>query len=234
MPPLPGHPGAAGGRGRAHRGAVLRRDGAAAAGRPARGTTSRCYLNLDFLDGTRGAHVNISGISGVATKTSYATFLLYSLFESGVLGPRPSTRRPSSSTSRARTCSSSTSPNTGWTTGRPPATRASACPSARSRAWPSSPRPAAAMPTPVPDVASRDTGVTLVLLDAGRVLPATSCCRSSSPTPRTTASSTRWSSTTSPPGCASGRAGARDGAVQHRRRTVAHVPRAGRRSSRPG
>ena len=44
------------------------------------------YLNLDFLDGTRGAHVNISGISGVATKTTYATFLLYSLFHSGVLG----------------------------------------------------------------------------------------------------------------------------------------------------
>jgi uncharacterized protein len=44
------------------------------------------YLNLEFLDGTRGAHVNISGISGVATKTTYATFLLYSLFTSGVLG----------------------------------------------------------------------------------------------------------------------------------------------------
>ena len=44
------------------------------------------YANLEFLDGTRGAHVNISGISGVATKTSYATFLLYSLFASGVLG----------------------------------------------------------------------------------------------------------------------------------------------------
>jgi DNA helicase HerA-like ATPase len=44
------------------------------------------HLNLDFVDGTRGAHVNISGISGVATKTSYATFLLYSLFHSGVLG----------------------------------------------------------------------------------------------------------------------------------------------------
>ena len=44
------------------------------------------YVNLEFLDGTRGAHVNISGISGVATKTSYATFLLYSLFHSGVLG----------------------------------------------------------------------------------------------------------------------------------------------------
>ena len=44
------------------------------------------FLNLDFLDGTKGAHVNISGVSGVATKTSYATFLLYSLFHSAVLG----------------------------------------------------------------------------------------------------------------------------------------------------
>jgi DNA helicase HerA-like ATPase len=44
------------------------------------------FANLEFLDGTRGAHVNISGISGVATKTTYATFLLYSLFTSGVLG----------------------------------------------------------------------------------------------------------------------------------------------------
>ena len=44
------------------------------------------YLNAEFLDGTRGAHVSISGISGVATKTSFATFLLYSVFRSGVLG----------------------------------------------------------------------------------------------------------------------------------------------------
>ncbi len=43
------------------------------------------FANLEFLDGTRGAHVNISGISGVATKTTYATFLLYSVFNSGVL-----------------------------------------------------------------------------------------------------------------------------------------------------
>lgn len=43
------------------------------------------YINLEFLDGTRGAHINISGVSGVATKTTYATFLLHSLFESGVL-----------------------------------------------------------------------------------------------------------------------------------------------------
>ncbi|NUW33893.1 ATP-binding protein [Nonomuraea sp. SMC257] len=43
------------------------------------------YVNFDFLDGTRGAHVSISGVSGVATKTSFATFLLYSIFHSGVL-----------------------------------------------------------------------------------------------------------------------------------------------------
>lgn len=46
------------------------------------------FVNLEFLDGRRGAHVNISGISGVATKTTYATFLLHSLFTSGVLGNR--------------------------------------------------------------------------------------------------------------------------------------------------
>jgi DNA helicase HerA-like ATPase len=44
------------------------------------------YLNADFLDGSRGAHVSVSGISGVATKTSFATWLLYSVFRSGVLG----------------------------------------------------------------------------------------------------------------------------------------------------
>jgi hypothetical protein len=31
------------------------------------------FANLEFLDGTRGAHASISGVSGVATKTSYAT-----------------------------------------------------------------------------------------------------------------------------------------------------------------
>ena len=44
------------------------------------------YGNLDFLNGTRGAHINISGVSGVATKTSYAMFLLHSLFGSDALG----------------------------------------------------------------------------------------------------------------------------------------------------
>lgn len=44
------------------------------------------YIDFDYLNGNKGAHVNISGISGVATKTSYASFLLYSLFESDLLG----------------------------------------------------------------------------------------------------------------------------------------------------
>jgi uncharacterized protein len=44
------------------------------------------WLDLDFLDGKKGAHLNISGISGVATKTSYALFLLYALFHSDALG----------------------------------------------------------------------------------------------------------------------------------------------------
>lgn len=42
--------------------------------------------NFEFLDGTRGAHINISGVSGVATKTTYATFLLYGIFHSELLG----------------------------------------------------------------------------------------------------------------------------------------------------
>jgi DNA helicase HerA-like ATPase len=47
---------------------------------------SPIYLNLEFLNGVRGAHVSISGISGVATKTSFALFLLHAIFTSGVLG----------------------------------------------------------------------------------------------------------------------------------------------------
>lgn len=37
------------------------------------------YLNKDFLIGPEGAHLNISGISGLATKTSYAMFLLQAI-----------------------------------------------------------------------------------------------------------------------------------------------------------
>lgn len=43
------------------------------------------YLNYDFICGELGAHFSISGISGIATKTTYAVFLLYSILNSGVL-----------------------------------------------------------------------------------------------------------------------------------------------------
>jgi DNA helicase HerA-like ATPase len=43
-------------------------------------------LNFAFLNGENGAHVNISGVSGVATKTSFALFMLYSIFNSQALG----------------------------------------------------------------------------------------------------------------------------------------------------
>jgi uncharacterized protein len=43
------------------------------------------YINFEFVDGTRGAHVSISGVSGIATKTSFALFLVHSILNSGVL-----------------------------------------------------------------------------------------------------------------------------------------------------
>ncbi len=47
---------------------------------------SPAYLNFEFIDGTKGGHINISGVSGVATKTSYALFLLHAIFKSAALG----------------------------------------------------------------------------------------------------------------------------------------------------
>jgi len=43
------------------------------------------YINFEFVDGTRGAHVSISGVSGIATKTSFALSLLHSITNCGVL-----------------------------------------------------------------------------------------------------------------------------------------------------
>ena len=73
------------------------------------------YVNLDFLDGTRGAHVSISGISGVATKTSFALFMLHSLFASdAVLFSAPFTADtaapPISETASVQVGASSTMP----------------------------------------------------------------------------------------------------------------------------
>ncbi|WP_103128682.1 ATP-binding protein [Deinococcus aerius] len=45
-------------------------------------------INYQFVNGEQGGHINISGISGVATKTSYALFLLHAIFRGGVLEDR--------------------------------------------------------------------------------------------------------------------------------------------------
>src|SRR5438552_744942 len=51
-------------------------------------------LDLDFFDGRKGGHMSISGISGVATKTSYALFFLRMLTaRSDVVGEGASSMR---------------------------------------------------------------------------------------------------------------------------------------------
>jgi hypothetical protein len=45
------------------------------------GMAAPVYLDADFLVGPEAAHLNITGVSGLATKTSAVTFLLQSLFQ---------------------------------------------------------------------------------------------------------------------------------------------------------
>ncbi len=45
------------------------------------GTKARVYLHRDYVLGPESAHVNIAGISGLATKTSYAMFLIQSILQ---------------------------------------------------------------------------------------------------------------------------------------------------------
>jgi len=49
--------------------------------RMSNGTQARVYLDKRYLLGPEGAHVNIAGISGLATKTSYAMFLIQSILQ---------------------------------------------------------------------------------------------------------------------------------------------------------
>jgi hypothetical protein len=45
------------------------------------GTRARVFLDKRYVLGPEGAHVNIAGISGLATKTSYAMFLIQSILQ---------------------------------------------------------------------------------------------------------------------------------------------------------
>jgi hypothetical protein len=49
--------------------------------RMSNGTKACVYLDRRYILGPEGAHVNIAGISGLATKTSYATFLIQSILQ---------------------------------------------------------------------------------------------------------------------------------------------------------
>ncbi|MDD5483197.1 MAG: ATP-binding protein [Kiritimatiellae bacterium] len=49
--------------------------------RMSNGTKACVYLDKRYILGPEGAHVNIAGISGLATKTSYATFLIQSILQ---------------------------------------------------------------------------------------------------------------------------------------------------------
>jgi len=45
------------------------------------GAATVAYLDREFILGPEGAHINISGISGLATKTSFAMFMLQSILQ---------------------------------------------------------------------------------------------------------------------------------------------------------
>jgi hypothetical protein len=45
------------------------------------GASTVAYLDQEFLLGPEGAHINMSGISGLATKTSYAMFMLQAVLQ---------------------------------------------------------------------------------------------------------------------------------------------------------
>ena len=60
----------------AEEGAVRRRDGTSARRSDSGRDGLPVHVDLDFFDGRKGGHMSISGISGVATKTSFALFFL--------------------------------------------------------------------------------------------------------------------------------------------------------------
>ena len=134
---------------------------------------SPIYVNLDFLDGTRGAHISISGISGVATKTSLrAVPAALDLPLRRARRRAPSTPRRWSSRSRARTCCSWTSQHPARRRTARSTTPSSACRPSRSRPSGSSARRRPDDLTGRPHVTGRTSGVDRVLVDPARVLPA--------------------------------------------------------------
>src|SRR3989441_9343625 len=49
--------------------------------RMSNGTEAVAYIDVEYVLGPEGAHVNVAGISGLATKTSYVMFLIQSILQ---------------------------------------------------------------------------------------------------------------------------------------------------------
>ena len=90
--PDPGEAGRARDRRRTRQGALRRRDGPPAARSGIGRDGEPVHVDLDFFDGRKGGHMSISGISGVATKTSFALFFLRML--TARITPASSARAP--------------------------------------------------------------------------------------------------------------------------------------------
>ena len=158
------------------------------------------YLDLDFLDGTRGAHVNISGHlrRGHEDQLRDVPPLLPVRVRRARRRGRQHQGPRLQREGRGPAVAGPPEPAAGRAAGRPlrpgrpPGRRVPerrllrATPARRAHAG-------ARRRQPRPRHRRRSSG-------RSRSSAARSCCRSCSPTPRTTASSTRWSSTTSPPG----------------------------------
>ena len=191
-------------------------------------------MNLEFLDGTRGAHVSISGISGVATKTSFALFLLHTLFTSGALGARRLNAKALIFSVKGEDLLFLDQPNIRLDDDlraqyarlglRGQAVRARSGSSPRR---PRATRPGARTSPAGPPASTRSGG--RWPSSARR-----SCCRTCSPTSRTNATSTRWSSTRSRPAGQGRRPGRQRRRGLDRRHARSHLARAGRPHRRQG
>ncbi|MFD0474751.1 hypothetical protein ACFQ0B_45785 [Nonomuraea thailandensis] len=161
------------------------------------------YVNFDFLDGTRGAHVSISGVSGVATKTSFATFLLYSIFNSGVLGAEAANTKALIFSVKGEDLLFLDHANTRFDAAARDRYDLLGLPAAPSAASTCSPRRGPATPTACP-TSRPGPGRSAPTTGRWRSSAPRSCCGSSSPTPTTSGPSTRWWSARWRPACSPG------------------------------
>ena len=136
--------------------------------------------------------MSISGISGVATKTSFALFLLYSIFQSGVLGKR--------SVNAKALVFSVKGEDLLFLDHRNSRLDGNLIADYAELGLPAAPFALGGLlraadpgrPERPPVRRGPHQRRHRVLVDPRRVLRAASCCPTSSPTPRTSATSTRW------------------------------------------